>query len=247
MSKELAQNLANLSRFLQPTQAVLSSTIDWNQHSLIPTIVQDYHTKEVLMLAFSNEESLNLSFQTLYAHYFSRSKQRIWKKGEQSGHTQEIIDIRLDCDNDSLLFIVKQEGVACHTGSSSCFFKNFLQPDSQRSNPKSIDTTAIYGVIDLLYHTILKKKSQSQETSYTASLFAKGENTICKKIIEEAGELTFALKDKNQDDIIYECADLVYHVLVGLGSMDISPDRIRQELYRRLGISGIVEKNSRQK
>lgn len=230
------------------TQDLLNS-IDWQKSPLIPTIAQDFKTKEVLMLAFSNELSLNLTLETKHAHYFSRSKARIWRKGEQSGHIQEIVEVRIDCDSDALLFLVKQHGVACHTGNMSCFFRKIdFQSSQNTQNPQStqkIDIKEIYGIIDSLYHTILERKTKDPKSSYVASLFTKGENAICKKIIEEAGELTFALKDGEQKDIIYECADLVFHSLVGLASKDISPDRIRQELKRREGVSGIAEKNSR--
>lgn len=220
--------------------------IDWEKSPLVPTIVQDIEDKSVLMLAYSNQESLSLSLERKIAHYFSRSKQRIWQKGEQSGHIQHIESIKLDCDNDTLLFMVRQVGVACHTGAKSCFFKTLDSQNLDSTSTPLIDTTKLYGIVDSLYHTILEKHSSDPKTSYTASLYAKGINTICKKIIEEAGELTFALKDAKQEDIIYECSDLLYHVLVGLGVYHISPDRIRQELQRREGMSGIEEKNSRQ-
>ncbi len=224
----------------------LLNSINWQKTPLIPTIAQDFETKEVLMLAFSNEDSLKLTLKTKQAHYFSRSKARIWHKGEQSGHTQEIVEVLIDCDSDSLLFLVKQHGVACHTGNMSCFFRRLDSQNVQApQNTQKLDTREIYGIIDSLYHTILERKTKDPENSYVASLFAKGENSICKKIIEEAGELTFALKDGKQKDIIYECADLVFHSLIGLASKDINPDRIRQELKRREGVSGIAEKNSR--
>ncbi|WP_394959742.1 bifunctional phosphoribosyl-AMP cyclohydrolase/phosphoribosyl-ATP diphosphatase HisIE [uncultured Helicobacter sp.] len=224
--------------------------IDWASSPLVPTIVQNIEDNSVLMLAYSNQESLRLSLESKLAHYFSRSKQRIWKKGEQSGHLQYIESIKLDCDNDALLFIVRQVGVACHTGAKSCFFKT-LDSKADSNNVSSdptplIDTVRLYGIVDSLYHTIVEKRFGDPKTSYTASLYAKGVNTICKKIIEEAGELTFALKDGKMEEIIYECSDLVYHTLVGLGLYGISPDRIRQELQRREGVSGIEEKNSRQ-
>ena len=110
-----------------------------------------------------------------------------------------------------------------------------------------IDTTATYGIIDELYHTILSRKNADPETSWTAKLLSKGDNTILKKVVEEAGEFSFAIKDGNEDEIIYECADLVYHVLVALGHKNISPDRVKQELARRFGMSGIAEKNARNK
>ncbi len=219
--------------------------IDWQKSELLPVIVQDSTTLEVLMMAFMNREALELSLSTKTAHYYSRSKQRLWKKGESSGHLQHIERFLLDCDNDTLLIMVRQEGVACHTGRKSCFFTD-IESGETISEPQ-IDTVATYGIIDELYHTILDRKHADPSTSWTAKLLSSGENAILKKVVEEAGEFSFAVKDGKEDEIIYECADLVYHVLVALGHKNISPDRIKQELARRSGISGIAEKNSRKK
>ena len=219
------------------------NTIDWEKSDLLPVIVQDSTTLEVLMMAYMNREALELSLSTKIAHYFSRSKQRLWKKGETSGHLQHCERFLLDCDNDTLLIMVRQEGVACHTGRKSCFFTD-IQNNEIISEPQ-IDTVATYGIIDELYHTILERKNGDPANSWTAKLLSKGDNAILKKVVEEAGEFAFAVKDNDEAEIIYECADLVYHVLVALGQKNISPDRIKQELARRAGTSGIVEKNSR--
>jgi len=219
--------------------------VDWAKSELLPVIVQDEVTNEVLMMAYMNREALQLSLETKLAHYFSRTKQRIWKKGESSNHLQHISSFMIDCDNDTLLLKIKQDGVACHTGRKSCFFTELDSGDV--TIEKSVDTDAMYGVIDTLYHTILDRKTADPETSWTAKLLSKGDNDILKKVVEEAGEFSFAVKDKDEDEIIYECADLTYHVLVALGHMNISPDRVKQELARRFGMSGIAEKNSRTK
>ncbi|CAM2815884.1 bifunctional phosphoribosyl-AMP cyclohydrolase/phosphoribosyl-ATP diphosphatase HisIE [Helicobacter burdigaliensis] len=228
--------------------ASLLESIDWSK-GLVPLIVQDEKSNEVLMLGFTNKEALALSIQSGFVHYYSRSKQRIWKKGEQSGHTQEIKEILLDCDKDTLLIRVKQKGVACHSGNPTCFFQSFGKGKASGVELKGEvkDMGVVYGVVDTLYHTLQERKSADSASSYTATLFKKGENTIGKKIVEEAAELTFALKDGKEEEIIYEAADLLYHALVGLAYKNISPDRIRQELFRRFNVSGIVEKNSRAK
>ena len=259
--------------------------IAWDKSPLIPTIAQDSTTKEVLMLAYSSAESLRLALEKGVAHYFSRSKNRIWQKGEESGNTQKISEIYIDCDNDAILFCVNQRGFACHTGNVSCFFKKVdlesLAIDSQdlrKSNADSLKNP--YHIIDNLYHILQERKFESLDKSYTAKLYAKGQNAICKKIIEESGEVCFAIKDflreSNQtchserseeskkdsrkststskpniaqtpaESVIYESADLIYHLLVGLSYCDISPSRVMDELKRRFGTSGIDEKNSRQ-
>ncbi len=219
--------------------------VDWDKSELLPVIVQEIGTNEVLMMAYMNKEALELSLSTKIAHYFSRSKQRIWKKGESSGHTQAIKEFLLDCDNDTLLIKVIQEGVACHTGRKSCFFTNI--ETGEAVSEVEVEMASTYGVIDELYHTLLERKNADPETSWTAKLFAKGENTILKKIVEEAGELCFAVKDDDHEEIVYESADLVYHCMVALALKNISPDRIKQELARRFDMSGIAEKNSRDK
>lgn len=224
-------------------KAEILERIDWQKQELLPVIVQESTTNEVLMMAYMDKEALTLSLETKIAHYFSRSKQRIWKKGESSGHTQEIESFFLDCDNDTLLIKVKQNGVACHTGRKSCFFTELESGESV--SDVEVDTTAAYGVIDTLYHTIQERKSADPSESWTAKLLSKGENTILKKVVEEAGEYCFAHKDDDESEMVYEAADLTYHMLVALASKNISPDRIKQELARRFGMSGIAEKNAR--
>ncbi|AXH11200.1 bifunctional phosphoribosyl-AMP cyclohydrolase/phosphoribosyl-ATP diphosphatase HisIE [Halarcobacter bivalviorum] len=220
--------------------------IDWKKmEGLIPVITQDATTNEVLMLAYMDEEALKLTLETKQAHYFSRSKQRIWKKGESSGHTQEVASTMVDCDNDTILLKVNQNGVACHTGRKSCFFTD-LESNEIKLDVE-VNTTSAYGVIDTLYHVIESRKNDDPSTSYTAKLLQGKENSMLKKIVEEAGEFTFAVKDNDEEEIIYEAADLLYHSLVALSSKGINPDRVKQELSRRFGLSGIEEKNSREK
>jgi phosphoribosyl-ATP pyrophosphohydrolase/phosphoribosyl-AMP cyclohydrolase len=218
--------------------------IEWEKSGgLIPAVIQDFETNEVLMLGYMNKEALELTKKTGFVHYYSRSKQRIWKKGETSGHTQEVKEMLIDCDNDTLLIKVKQNGVACHTGRKSCFFTNL-------DNGKIVAEVEIkpeYNFIDTLYHTLLERKSADAKSSYVASLYHKGENSILKKVVEEAGELCFAVKDDDKNEIIYEAADLLFHSMVALAYKNIHPEAILNELKRREGVSGIEEKNSRNK
>ena len=218
--------------------------VDWEKSDLLPVIVQDVVSNEILMMAYMNREALELSLSTKIAHYFSRSKQRIWKKGETSGHTQTIHSFNIDCDNDTLLIKVTQEGVACHTGRKSCFFTEL--ESGEANSEVEVSSQALYGVIDTLYHTIQERKNADPKSSWTAKLFAKGDNTILKKVVEEAGEFAFAYKDNDESEMIYEAADLTYHMLVALACKNISPDRIKQELASRFDMSGIAEKNARE-
>jgi len=213
---------------------------------IIPAIAQDATTNEVLMMAYMDKQSLELTLSTGFAHYYSRSKQKLWKKGETSGHTQEIVDVLLDCDNDTVLLKINQEGVACHTGRKSCFFTS-IKDEEKIISEVEINTTEAYGIIDTLYHTIVERKTADPKTSWTAKLLQGDQNSMLKKIVEESGEFTFAIKDDDKDEIIYECADITYHVLVALASKNINPHLVKQELSRRFGLSGIEEKQSRTK
>ncbi len=218
--------------------------IDWEKSELIPVIAQEYQTKEVLMLAYMDKEALSLTLSTKKAHYFSRSKQRIWMKGETSGNIQNIKDIFIDCDNDTLLIMIEQVGgAACHTGRKSCFFTKLESDEIVSDVDESV--VANYSIMDQLYHVIQERKGVDPKSSYVASLLHKGENAYLKKVVEEAGEFCFAVKDNDEEEIIYEAADLAFHTLVALGDKNINPDRIKQELARRFGLSGIEEKNSR--
>ncbi len=221
--------------------------VDWQKiEGLLPVIVQEESTNEVLMMAYMNKEALKLTIKTKKAHYFSRTKQRIWQKGESSGNHQIVKDIYIDCDNDTILLKVEQVGkVACHTGRKSCFFTK-LESDEIVSEPIE-EAVQNYSVLDKLYHELMDRKNADPKKSYTASLLQKGENSYLKKIVEEAGEYCFAIKDNDKKEIVYEAADLVYHCLIPLVDKNIHPDQIKEELKRRFGMSGIEEKNSRKK
>ena len=218
--------------------------IDWNRHKLLPAIAQDANSGDVLMLAYMNEEALNLTLNSGYAHYFSRSKQRIWKKGEESGHTQRVVDVLIDCDSDTILLKVEQNGVACHTGRKSCFFTSIK--DNKEVLEKEVNVEDKYSIVDILYHTIIERKSDKATKSWTKKLLNDKE-LLLNKIKEEADELCVAIDREDDKQVIYEAADLLYHSLVGLGLREVSPDRVKQELKRRFGMSGIVEKESRNK
>ena len=217
--------------------------LDWQKNPIIPAIAQESKTNDVLMLAYMNEEAYNLTLSTGYAHYFSRSKQRIWRKGESSGHTQKINDILLDCDADTLVLKIEQKGVACHTGRKSCFFTSVIQ--DKVILDKEVDTDAVYGVVDTLYHTILERKNAPDSAKSWTKKLLNDKTLLLSKIREEADEVSVAINEESDEQVIYESADLLYHTLVGLGLRDISPDRVKQELARRFGTSGIEEKETR--
>ncbi len=200
--------------------------LSFNKHGLIPVITQDYKTKEVLMLAYMNEEALKKTLETGYAHYWSRSRKKIWKKGETSGNTQKVIRIKYDCDADALLIEVDQKGVACHTGNYSCFYRVMYESDDA-----PISTSAF--ILEEIYNVVEKRIKELPEGSYTASLVKKGEDAIIRKIGEEAVEVILAFKNKNNNELIAESADLLYHLLVILAYKGVKLSEVWEELKKR--------------
>jgi phosphoribosyl-AMP cyclohydrolase / phosphoribosyl-ATP pyrophosphohydrolase len=202
-------------------QSINRIELNFNNEGLIPVIVQSIATNEVLMLAYMNKEAYELTLKTHIAHYYSRSRKTIWKKGETSGHFQYVEGISYDCDEDALLLIVKQIGVACHTGNMSCFYRDIIKAP-QKS-----------GILDELYDIIKDRKENPIEGSYTTYLFEKGIDKILKKVGEETSEVIIGSKNNNHKETVYEIADLAYHVLVLMVNQNIKPEDIRQELSTR--------------
>lgn len=228
----------------------LSSQLKFDAHGLLPAITRDAATGEVLMLAYMNAEAVDLTVATGKVHYYSRSRQALWMKGESSGHVQTVQEIRFDCDADCLLITVEQEGAACHTGHHSCFHRIFEAGEVRTDGEKEVDATALYArqdILDAVYHVIQERRQNPSEKSYVASLFAKGLDKILGKIGEEATETAVAGKGGDRDEVVYEVADLFFHTLILLGYYDLPPERIYQELRRRFGLSGIEEKEGRDK
>ncbi|MFZ5863872.1 MAG: bifunctional phosphoribosyl-AMP cyclohydrolase/phosphoribosyl-ATP diphosphatase HisIE [Nitrospirota bacterium] len=205
----------------------LWSAVRFDTAGLIPAVVQERGSGRVLMLAYMNRESLERTLKSGFTHFFSRSRQTLWKKGETSGHTQRVANVWLDCDGDTLVVEVDQVGPACHTGSPTCFFRRV---DGERLIP---DQEGGGAVLDRVYRVIQDRKAHPVEGSYVASLFAGGEDRILKKVAEEAGEVLLASKNGVRDQIVWETADLWFHTLVALGRHDIPPSAIYDELARR--------------
>ncbi len=234
----------------------LPSILKFDKNGLIPVVVQDFYNNQVLMVAYANKEAVKKTLESGYAHYYSRSRKKLWKKGETSGHTQKVKQIFYDCDEDTLLIKVEQKGAACHTNHRSCFYREFYRGKTKEVQPViDKDFNGIiydYGVdkddiLSELYALLIKRKEEMPENSYTAGLFKEGVNKIAKKIAEESAETIIAMKDADESEIIYESADLIFHLLVGLANFDIPPESILQELSRRFGISGELEKQTRKK
>ncbi len=200
---------------------------------IIPAVIQDFKTKEVLMLAYMDITSLKKSISEGKTWFWSRSKKRLWNKGETSGNIQEIKEIKYDCDNDSLLIQVKQTGPACHTGKKSCFYRTLEDPGTDIDFEKNSKGSGEETVLQELYDVIMERISEKKEDSYTYSLHKKGLEEIMKKLGEEAIEVIIASKHQDKKDIIYETGDLLYHLLVLLVEKKIMLEEIFDELRAR--------------
>jgi phosphoribosyl-AMP cyclohydrolase / phosphoribosyl-ATP pyrophosphohydrolase len=247
-------------------------SVHFNADGLVPAIAQDAATQRVLTLAWMNREALERTQQTGEAHYWSRSRNRLWRKGEESGHVQRVREMRLDCDNDAVLLIVDQVGgIACHTGRERCFFQRLEQGAWREVEPVLKDPAAIYrgsgignqgsgspeaacdppprravdDVLARLAATIEARRNADPKSSYVASLFAKGDDAMLKKIGEEATEAVMAAKDGDKLRLRAEIADLWFHCLVVLARHGLTPADVLDELQRREGVSGHAEKAAR--
>ena len=196
-----------------------------NSDGLVPVIVQDYKTNEVLMMAYMNEEAYNLTLKTGKMNYYSRSRKSQWEKGESSGHFQYVKSLYADCDSDTILAKVSQVGVACHTGSRSCFFKEIVAKPYEEKNPLK--------VFEEVYGVIADRKVNPKEGSYTNYLFDKGIDKILKKVGEEASEIIIASKNPESGEIKYEIADFLYHCMVLMVEKEITWEEITTELANR--------------
>jgi phosphoribosyl-ATP pyrophosphohydrolase/phosphoribosyl-AMP cyclohydrolase len=212
---------------------MMVENVKFNQHGLIPAVIQDGATGTVLMLAYMNKEALEKTIATGVTWFYSRSRNCLWQKGETSGHIQKVQEMYYDCDGDTLLVKVEQIGAACHEGTFSCFSRR-LEPGHQEigGNNKIYERPAPH-ILYELYHVINGRKTSPKEGSYTNYLFEKGQDKILKKVGEEAAETIIASKNNSKEEILYEMADLWYHCLVLLAFHDITPTELMDELTSR--------------
>lgn len=197
-----------------------------DSNGLVPCIAQDAFTGEVLMMAYMNEESYNKTLETGLMTYWSRSRQKLWTKGEESGHFQRMLSLTIDCDKDTILAKVDQTGPACHTGNKTCFFTPLAENEGKRAaNPLT--------VFDDVYNVIADRKVNPREGSYTNYLFDKGIDKILKKVGEECTEIVIAAKNPDPKEIKYEMADFLYHAMVLMVEKGVTWEEIREELANR--------------
>ena len=200
--------------------------IDFEKYSdgLAPAIVQDAQTGKVLMLAFMNAEAFEITQTTKKATFFSRSRQKLWTKGETSGNFLEVVEILIDCDADTILIKANPVGAVCHTGADTCFDEKNFPAKAQRREENFLFE---------LEKIILDRKEKPHEKSYTSKLFAKGINKIAQKVGEEAVELVIEAKDNNDELFKNEAADLFYHLLVLFAEKNIRLDEVLETLKQR--------------
>lgn len=208
--------------------------VRFDERGLVPAIVQDARTREVLTLAYMNCESLRLTLEEGETWFWSRSRSTLWHKGAVSGNTQRVVEIRLDCDSDAIVVLVEPKGPACHTGARSCF-----QPQADSKTESAVcsddakDESDLGAVLANLFDVIERRRSEMPEGSYTSYLFAEGVNKILKKVGEETSEVIIAAKDEDANALTNELSDLFYHLLVLMVERGVSIETVAGELSRR--------------
>lgn len=214
----------------------LLTQIKWDAAGLIPTVVQDDQSKEVLMLAYMNEESLKLSIESGVTWYWSRSRSELWNKGATSGHTQRIVSMSYDCDGDTLLLRVEQQGPACHTGRYSCFYNAIEVQGASTATAETPQPAAErFAMLGHLESVIAQRDAERPDGAYTTYLFEKGVDKILKKIGEEASEVIIAAKNQDNDELRSEASDLIFHLMVLLRERKLPLDDVMRELSGRVG------------
>ena len=222
LKTELSRNGIKMDNF---DPAISWENLKKNSDGLIPVIVQDYTTNDVLMCAYMNEEAFHATINCGKMTYYSRSRQELWMKGETSGHIQYVKELTADCDFDTILAKVSQVGVACHTGNPSCFFNEIVKKEYIEKNPLK--------VFETVYNIIEDRKNNPKEGSYTNYLFDKGIDKILKKVGEECTEIVIAAKNPDPEEIKYEISDFLYHVMVLMVEKGVTWEEITQELAQR--------------
>lgn len=209
--------------------------VKWNEKGLVGAIVQDYKTKEILMFGRMNKETLKRTLKTGKMNFWKESKKRLWLKGEESGNFQFVKEVYLDCDGDTLLFKVKQVRGACHEGYKSCFFRKLNDGKIIISNERVFNPEEVYGVqiFNEVFSVIKDRLKNPKSNSYTSSLFKSGKEKIFKKLTEECTELILSTQDNSNDGIVWETADLLFHVMVLLAFQNVEFKEVYDELKKR--------------
>lgn len=219
------------------------SSLKPDERGLVVCVVQHAHSGQVLMVGYMNRDALAATAQTGHVTFFSRSRQTLWEKGESSGNTLDVVEVRTDCDRDALLAQAIPRGPTCHTGTTSCFFAPVLPEAPEDDGPHGNAVERVFGVI--LDRKAGRGATNKEGKSYVRSLLDKGVEKIAAKVTEEAGEFIEAMRNETPDRVVSETADLVFHAMVGLAARDVTWAEVTREFARRFGLSGIDEKNAR--
>jgi phosphoribosyl-ATP pyrophosphohydrolase/phosphoribosyl-AMP cyclohydrolase len=212
----------------------------FDEQGLLPVVVQDWLDGTVLMLGYMNQEAIGKTLATKSVHFWSRSRKKLWEKGETSGNKLLVKELFVDCDRDAILVKAQPIGPTCHTGERACFFSKL---DEQGVSLPGMTSEAFGGILEGVLRTIRDRRANPQRGSYTTKLFEGGHDKILKKVAEEAGEVLIAAKGGKKEEIIYEVADLFFHTLMVLGYHDVTLQDIYQELGKRFGKSGLRSEN----
>jgi phosphoribosyl-ATP pyrophosphohydrolase/phosphoribosyl-AMP cyclohydrolase len=223
----------------------LLDAVSFDAAGLVPVVAQEARTGMIRMVAWANREALELTAATKAAHFWSRSRQALWRKGESSGHTLAVREMRIDCDGDVVLYLIEAVGPSCHTGATSCFFRRAGEDGAIVTDDGPPDPPAL--VLARVADVIAERRRTRPEKSYVVSLLDAGLPKISGKIAEESRELIEALAENDAAHTAHEAADLIFHALVGLEAAGVSIDELFAQLRRRFGISGLDEKASRGK
>ncbi|UQN04917.1 bifunctional phosphoribosyl-AMP cyclohydrolase/phosphoribosyl-ATP diphosphatase HisIE [Deinococcus sp. QL22] len=215
------------------------SDLNFGADGLIPVVTQDARTGAVLMQAYADRAAVERTLATCEATYFSRSRGAQWIKGVTSGHTQRIVDVRMDCDGDSVLYRVEQTGGACHTGEYSCFYRSLLEGEPEAAAHHAATENGLDGTLERVYATITERLATLPETSYVARLHAGGLDRVLKKISEESGEVLLAAKNGDRAELATEVADLLFHTLFAMAEVGVAPADVAAVLRTREGKTGL--------
>lgn len=215
--------------------ALTPQDICFDEKGLVPAVVQDFNTGEVLTVAYMNAESLAITLQEKRTCFYSRSRAQLWRKGETSGNVQHVVSIKADCDRDALVVQVVKDGPACHTGAESCFYETLYADETKQKF-----------TLQALYNLIMDRKQTLQEGSYTSYLFGKGREKILKKVGEECTEVVIAAMKRDDEETIFEISDVCYHILVLMAECGITPGAVAKELASRHVVDHKVKQETMQ-
>ena len=220
-----------------PLVASQTDRVKWDEAGLVTVVAQDVHSGSIRMVAHANREALETTLRTREATFYSRSRKRLWKKGESSGNTMLVREAWTDCDGDCLIYLVDPAGPSCHTGAETCFFRPLtdVAEDAKRAEP----------TLARLWNIVVARRNASAQKSYTRSLLDHGLTRVAEKVREEGEELSRAITEESEDRVVSEAADVLYHLVVGLLGRSVTLRDVSEEIARRFGMSGLEEKASR--